>query len=81
MNIMSNVGLKRTFNVDTIVLKVGLRALVGIPRGRGAKTQLSMGVVHTVQIAVSKMTRKVRKKILHTFNFEFSTPFFFTNNN
>ena len=77
---MSNVGKKRTFNVDTIVLKVGLRALVGIPRGRGVKTQLSMGVVPTVQIAVSKMTRKVRKEffILLISNFQ---PLLFTNNN
>ena len=62
--------------MDTIVLKVGLRALVGIPRGRGVKTQLSMGVVPTVQIAVSKMTRKVRKEFFILLISNFQPPFF-----
>lgn len=53
-----------TFNVGTVVLKMGIRALVGIPRGRGVKTQLSMDVVPTVQIAASKMTKKVKILLL-----------------
>ena len=48
-----------TFNVGTVVLKMGIRALVGIPRGRGVKTQLSMDVVPTVQIAASKKKVKI----------------------
>ena len=45
------------FNVDTIVLKMVIRAHVEIPHGR--QIQLSMDVVPTVQIAASKKKVKI----------------------
>ena len=56
------MDLKINFNVDTVVLKMVIRAHVGIPRGR--QIQLSMDVVPTVQIAASKMTKKVKILLL-----------------
>ena len=52
------MDLKINFNVDTVVLKMVIRAHVGIPRGRW-QIQLLMDVVPTVQIAASKKKVKI----------------------